>query len=165
MRLEIPNKGHKKNYEELVSEWKEYEDISDIAPWALFYWENFEDFLTTIEEYKTNSPTGVNSSLFFLLDNDYIVWAIDIRHTIDSPILKEIWGHIWYGISPKYRKKWYATKILELWLIETKKLWIKEVLMTCTVDNIASIKVIEKNLWVFERKSKFGNFNRYLINL
>jgi hypothetical protein len=32
MRLEIPNKGHKKNYEELVSEWKEYEDISDVAP-------------------------------------------------------------------------------------------------------------------------------------
>lgn len=166
MKLELPQSKHKEQYEQLVKEWGEFEDINETSPWALFYWNNFEEFLEKVGDFRLNSPKWfVNSSLFFLVDNENIIWAIDIRHSIESPVLKEKWWHIWYWIVPKYRKQWYATKMLELWLIEAKKIWLKKVLITCTTNNIASNKVIQKNWWIFERKSDDWKLNRYWINL
>jgi predicted acetyltransferase len=55
--------------------------------------------------------------------------------------------------------------MLELWLIEAKKLWIQKALLTCDIDNIWSNKVILKNGWVFERVTIDGTVNRYWIEL
>lgn len=166
MKLELPELKHKKDYEQLIKEWSEFEDINETSPWALFYWNNFEEFLDKVGNYRTNSPEWfVNSSLFLLVDDYNIIWAIDIRHSIESPVLNEIWGHIWYWIRPKYRKQWYAREMLKLWLVEVKKLWIGKVLITCTFDNIASNKIIQNNWGIFERKSNDWKMNRYWIEL
>lgn len=165
LKLEFPNISHKNNYEKLINEWSKVEDLKEISPWALFIWDSFDDFLRLTRLYVKNSPRWVNSTLFFLINNEEIIWWIQIRHSLWNKILIEKWWHIWYWIAPKYRKKWYATKMLELWLIESKKLWLEKILITCDIDNIGSKKIIEKNWWVFERFTIDGKINRYWIDL
>lgn len=133
----------------------------------MFYGDSFEGFLAEVEKYRGNSPTWINSTLFFLIDDENILWWIDIRHSINHPNLIKSWWYIGYWISPIHRKKWYATTMLKLWLLEAKKLWIDKVLIVCDIDNIGSNKVIQKNGWVFESEITFEwkKKNRYWINL
>jgi predicted acetyltransferase len=60
-------------------------------------------------------------------------------------------GHIGYDVSPEYRKRGYGTEILRLALREIRKYNIDDLLITCSEDNIASCKIIEKNGGVFEK--------------
>jgi predicted acetyltransferase len=100
------------------------------------------------------------------VENERILWAIQIRHSIDHPRLIEVGGHIGYGIRPSERGKWYATEMLRLWLLEAKKLWLEKVLITCHDDNIASAKVIENNGGAFERYAYRDEkkYRRYWVN-
>ncbi len=164
MKLEFPNKSHKEAYWKLIKRWWEVEKIPT-DPSALFRWKDFDEFLKLMKEDVYNSAWWVNAHLFFLCDWDKILWAIQIRHHIDHPNLIEKWWHIWYWIAPEFRKKWYGTEILKLWLIEAKKLWIDKALITCDIDNIWSNKITKKSLWVFERKTKCWKGNRYWIEL
>ena len=164
LKLEFPIKKHKQFYYNHIKEWWNYEN-SIIAPSRLFYWDNFEDFLKAVTDDVINSNQWANAHLFFLIEECEIIWAIQIRHHINHPNLIEEWWHIWYWIAPKFRKKWYATKMLELWLIETKKLWLEKILITCNIDNIWSSKVILNNWWIFERLTKNWLKKRYWIDL
>jgi len=161
MKLEFPQEKHKKAYEELIEEWLNINE----APRILSSSYDFERFLREIKLYKTKSPTWINVSLYFLVEWKEIVWALDIRHHINHPNLIEKWWHIWYWIAPKFRRKWYATKMLELGLVEAKKIWLEKVLITCDSDNIWSKKVIERNWWIFERLTKDWVSDRYWIEL
>jgi len=165
MKLEFPEEKHKIAYEKLMKEWSKKEIISDISPYSISRWHNFDNFLKEVEDYLNNKEKAVNSSTFFLVKNNEILWVIDIRHHINHKNLIEKWWHIWYWIAPKFRKKWYATKMLELWLIEARKIWLEKVLITCWISNIASKKVIEKNWGIFERLTKDWTMNRFWINL
>lgn len=69
-----------------------------------------------------------------------MVGVVRVRHQDVSTA-----GHIGYDISPCYRNKGYGTQILKLALSEAKKIGLKEVMITCNIDNIASRKIIEKN--------------------
>ena len=172
MKLEFPNETHKDRYEKLIKIWWELENLDDMSPWALFHGDNFEEFLEITNEYKINGRSWVNSDLYFIIDDiNNLVWSIQLRHTINNPILKEFWGHIWYWVAPEFRKKWYANKALKLLLIKATELWLEKILITSEISNIASIKVIEKNGWIFERVSdkkefeEYWKFNRYWIEL
>jgi len=164
MKLEFPQEKHKKAYKELIEEWWKFEKIPT-DPTRLFSKDNFNDFLKSIITDKANSELWVNAHLFFLIENNEILWAIQIRHHINHTNLIESGWHIWYWIAPKFRRKWYATKMLELWLIEAKKIWLEKVLITCDSDNIWSKKVIERNWWIFERLTKDWVADRYWIEL
>ena len=146
MKLEKPNILHKEKYLDLIAKWSKEEDISQTSPGALFQWENFEKFLEIINNQRVNFPgEKVPAQLYFGIVWNEIVWAIDIRFHINNEFLLQYGWHIWYGISPLYRRKWYATKMLWLALEECKKLNISKALVTCYTDNIASAKTIEKN--------------------
>lgn len=135
----------------MIQEWGSFEKIPT-SPGRLFAWENFQEFLTEIQQDVVDNYRWVNSTLFFLMDDQKILWAIQVRHHIDHPNLRETGWHIGYGIRPSERRKWYATKMLELWLSEAKKLWIEQVLISCDYDNIASEKVILNNGWIFRKE-------------
>jgi len=166
MKLEFPNISHKDRYKKMISKWWKLENLDKMSPWALFLGDNYEKFLEITNEYKKNWKSWVNSDLYFLIDNlENIVWAIQLRHHINHKNLIEKWWHIWYWIAPEFRKKWYATKMLELWLIEARKIWLEKVLITCSISNIASKKVIEKNWGIFERLTKDWTMNRFWIKL
>jgi predicted acetyltransferase len=58
-----------------------------------------------LEEEVTDNKNGVNSHLFFLVENGRILGSVQIRHHINHPNLIETGGHIGYGIRPSERKK------------------------------------------------------------
>lgn len=164
LQLEFPNLSHKQPYLDMISEWASFETVPT-SPGRLFVGENFEDFLSLIEKDVTVNPDGVNSHLFFLVEEGRILGAIQIRHSIDHPRLIEVWGHIGYGIRPSERGKWYATEMLRQALLEAQKIGLEKVLITCLDDNVASAKVIENNGGIFERFAErdWKQFRRYWI--
>ena len=151
LRLEIPNTSHEKEYNNMIKEWEDFEKIPT-SPSLLFKWDNYQDFLSIMDsvrkwEYGIYTP----SSVFFLVEKDKILGWIDIRHNIIHPKLRDYSGHIGYWIRPSERAKWYATKMLELWLQEAKKIWLSRVMISCLQENIASAKVVKKNWWKLEQ--------------
>jgi len=167
LRLVFPNTSHKEEYLSMIEEWKSHELPS--SPGALFQWQTFEEFLQLIiNAPKKGNRLWVPASLFFLINQENrILWAIHIRHHINHPNLIETWWHIGYGIRPSERWKWYAKQMLKLALLESRKLWLEKVLITCDDDNIASSKVIESNGWIFERYTEieWEKLRRYWIDL
>ena len=67
-----------------------------------------------------------------------------LRHGL-VPHLKKEGGHIGYHIRPSERNQGYGTRILGLTLDKARELGLSEVRVTCDQDNIASVRVIEKN--------------------
>jgi predicted acetyltransferase len=84
-------------------------------------------------------------------NSDYVVWA----------------GHIGYGIRPSARRCGLATWAVGRMLDEARALRLDRVLAVCAVDNIASVKTIERCGGVFEgiRDTKFGPARRYWIEI
>jgi len=84
-------------------------------------------------------------------DDDYVRWA----------------GHIGYGIRPSSRRRGLATWAVMRMLDEARVLGLDRVLAVCAVDNVASVKTIERCGGVFEsiRDTKFGPARRYWIEL
>lgn len=143
--LEFPNISHKSAYLEMIEEWKNFED-TPTSPSALFRGENFEEFLKITEQNTQANSLGIPATLFFFMNDNDILWAIQIRHHTNHPNLsREGWagGHIGYGLRPSARGKWLAREMLTLGLIEAWKLWITEVLISADEDNPASWKTIE----------------------
>jgi predicted acetyltransferase len=128
-----------------------------LIPFTLQYdTTNFQNYIARLDNCKKGiglPESFVPNSTFWLVDeNKEILGTTDIRHSLTKSLYNE-GGHIGYGIRPSERKKGYATKILELVLVEAKKLQITKALITCDKDNIASKKVILKNNGVFYKEN------------
>ena len=137
-----PNKEYKNSFEDYVSTYKRINDSHYFNKYKKAL-ENFSDYLDDIYNYSNgiNLPQGeAITSTFWLINKNKVVGVIRIRHQE-----VEYAGHIGYDISPDYRNKGYGSEILKLALEKTEKIGIKEVVLTCTIDNIASKKIIEKN--------------------
>ncbi|MNJ63598.1 hypothetical protein D3C77_595130 [compost metagenome] len=109
----------------------------------------------------------VNSSTFWLVNQDRrLLGVINIRHRLNNNLL-EIGGHIGYGIRPSERKKGYATELLRLALLEAQKLGIAKALVTCDKDNIGSAKAIIKNDGVLDSEAIINGIEiqRYWIEI
>ncbi|MBQ2980706.1 MAG: GNAT family N-acetyltransferase [Lachnospiraceae bacterium] len=121
---------------------------------------NYKEYADWIElviecEKPKNEFLGVQASTYFAINEDEeIVGCIELRHSLNEN-LAIIGGHIGYSVCPKERRRGYATKMLELVLHEARKLGIEKVLLTCDVDNIASIKTIIKNGGIMEKESPY----------
>ena len=163
-QLEFPNLSHKQSYLEMISEWASFETVPT-SPGRLFGWE-FRGFPFYHSERYHRESKWRQFHLFFLLENERILWAIQIRHHIDHPHLIETGGHIGYGIRPRREREVICDRDASLGTSRSKKLWIERVLITCYDDNIASAKVIENNGGVFEIRWKEGKkLRRYWIIL
>lgn len=128
-------------------------------------WRDFDAYAESIE-VKEGDDRLVPDSTFFCLDTDrnIFVGAVNIRHRLNAGLLRS-GGHIGDGIRPSERGKGLGTSMIALALEECDKLGIKDVLMCCDDDNIASARTIEKNGGVLENKVTYddGTVRRYWI--
>ena len=109
--------------------------------------EDFAEFLNQLEMYRTgvNLPEGyVGYSAFYLFDGEKLLGSGNLRHELNEN-LAVYGGHIGYTVRPSERGKGYGSLILQLTLEKARKLGFKKVFITCDADNIASVKIIEKN--------------------
>jgi len=144
MKLTTPSTKYKHSYLEAISEPESKTRV--VPPPRPIYGESFDDFVKsrTNLSIAQNFTDRVPMTEFWLVDDDVFIGRTSIFHYLNSHLL-EIIGHVGYWIRPTKRKMGYGKKILELALIEARKMGIKDVLVTCDVDNLASKKVIEAN--------------------
>ena len=102
-----------------------------------------------------------SDTLFAVREEDKkIVGAIEIRHSIDHPLLEKYGGHIGFIVLPSERGKGYAPIILKKGLDYCKDvLHLPKVMISSYADNIASIKTIVNcgGIKKDERKDALGN--------
>lgn len=147
MRLVKLTKEYKAEYLEMLEGWGKIENYKEQSPFPLsFDTADFDNFIGQIEKLENNPDDHfVPSSTYCLMNEEgKFVAMSNLRHYLNER-LKQMGGHIGYGTRADMRGKGYATKILELTLVEAKKLGIEEVFVTCYVGNIASNKTIQKN--------------------
>lgn len=72
LQLEFPNLSHKQSYLDMIQEWTAFESVPT-SPGRLFVGENFEAFFETIQKDITENPNGVNSHLFFFVEDGRIL--------------------------------------------------------------------------------------------
>jgi predicted acetyltransferase len=151
-QLILPSVKYKDSYLSAVREYK----AENLLNYRTININDLEkDFEKYIEDIKNQSkgiglPQGhVPHTVFWLVDDEGYIGKLDLRHYLND-YLKVIGGHIGYNIRPTRRRQGLGKLILKLGLEEAKKRGIKEVVITCDVDNVASSKIIEANGGQFE---------------
>ena len=95
-------------------------------------------------------PNHVPSTFLFAFVATRIVGRVSIRHSLNA-FLERVGGHIGYVVVPEFRRRGYATRILQLSLqIASERIGNSRVLMTCDDDNLGSIKTIERRGGILE---------------
>ena len=109
-----------------------------------------DDFNDSVRRAKDHAcgiglPEGwVPASTYWLICKNRITGTCNLRHQLND-FLRNYGGHIGYSICPTQRNKGYGTKLLAFALEKARALGIKQVLVTCSDDNIPSARIIEKN--------------------
>jgi predicted acetyltransferase len=117
------------------------------------------------DQAKTIGASKHRCTYRWIVDSDRVLGGIALRHGDDDYVR---WaGHIGYGIRPSARRHGLATWALSRMLDEARLLGLDRVLAVCAVNNVASVKTIERCGGVFEsiRDTKFGPARRFWIEL
>lgn len=92
-----------------------------------------------------NRPSPkVPFTLYWMTVDDRVVGHAILRHKL-TDATRRVGGHIGYAIHPNERGKGYGTHLLHLMLEKAKEQGLREVLMTCNANNLASQKIIQLN--------------------
>lgn len=133
--------------------------------------ESFSRWLEVIAQYsnpQTVPNNFVPSTQFVTVrkSDGKIVGMVNVRHYLNDDLLFR-GGHIGDCVRESERNKGYGTSQIALALEYCKTLGIDKVLITCSEDNIASRRTIEKNGGVLENKIEVdGNVKlRFWIDL
>jgi predicted acetyltransferase len=128
--------------------------ISDSFPFLLG-WEapmSWSTFLRSNQEQRqglnpsTYRVRGVQLGAFV---DGALVGRASLRFELNE-FFAERGGHVGYGVAPAQRRKGYATEILHQALVVLRAEGVERVLVTCSSDNVASARTIEKNGGVYE---------------
>lgn len=173
LKLVLPNNNNKSNYLDFINECKK--DIKMNGFEYCFPISTNDsidnDIISLINRHKgINLPDGwVPDSVLFMFDelNNTIIGIVSIRHSLTNT-LKFRGGNIAYYIKPSQRNKGYANKILSLALKYCNEmLCLDKVLITCSKNNIGSIKTILNNGGILHSEDidNKEEFQRYYINI
>lgn len=142
MRLERPSMKWRREHIAYMKEW----DEDRMTPSSFHLNESipYETYLEELAVKEAGHGNRVPNTNYFLVDDERIIGMVNIRHGLND-YLRQVDGHIGYGIRPSERRKGYATYLLSEALNITDQLGIRSVLVTCNEDNISSAAVIVKN--------------------
>lgn len=107
----------------------------------------FPAFLARVRDEREGHgllPEGVPVSRFWLVREHQILGSSRLRHRL-TPELEQLGGNIGYDIRPSARRRGLGTTLLRLTLKRAQAIGLTRVRITCDADNVASIRVIEKN--------------------
>ncbi len=149
---EITKKEHLAFVEEFLNEGV------GVTPYAAgLNGKTFEELVVLSNNYAKGileNPDFVTTSTYYLLEEERVIGAVNIRHYLNDYLLKH-GGHIGYGVRLSERRKGYATKLLLFALEKMKELGVHSVLVTCDKDNPGSLKTIINCGGVFENEILF----------
>jgi predicted acetyltransferase len=115
--------------------------------------DGFARYVAALREEELEAgrrPEGfVPGTWYWYVDAGTYLGRIQIRHRL-TPHLREVGGHIGYGVRPTARRNGHATAMLRDVLPHARALGLDRVLVTCDTTNIGSRKVIEANGGEFE---------------
>jgi predicted acetyltransferase len=87
---------------------------------------------------------GVPVTELWFVDGTTYLGTVIIRHRL-TPALERAGGHIGYHVVPGHRRRGHATQMLAQTLGVCQQLGLRQILVTCAVDNRGSRRVIEAN--------------------
>ena len=106
------------------------------------------EYASWVEKIRRNASQGDEawgkSLLYLCFAGEQLAGLLSIRYELPES-QKKIYGDIGYGVRPSERNKGYATGMLQYALSVCKEKGMDKVLLGCYKDNIASVRVIEKN--------------------
>lgn len=128
-----------------LKDW-EGEDLS----WFTFDWREGIDFSSHLERLELNKkgvnlPQGfVANTMFYGFLGDEIIGRVHVRHELNQFLL-ERGGHIGYALAPRFRNKGLSFAMVSAVLpYLSDKLELDKVLITCSKENLPSVRLIEK---------------------
>jgi len=115
----------------------------------------------------TPPPGRVHATNRWITEDTTCLGSIELRHAIDHPLLREAGGHIGYNVRPDHRGRGIAGWALGRTLDRARSMGMDRVLLTCSPENAASARIIEKAGGVLEevRETALGPKRRYWIVL
>lgn len=156
--LVLPDVRYKESYLSALSEYNAEGRFPELSQEEIA--NDFESYVEKIKGYARGEhlPEGhVPDTHYWLVEGDEYIGQTSVRHSLTDH-LREIGGHIGYVIRPSKRKQGYGKLILKLGLEKAKEMGIKNVRVTCDVDNLGSRKIIEANGGVFENSVPHEGF-------
>lgn len=110
-------------------------------------------------------PEGYVPATEYILVNDAgeYVGIFNLRHELNEYLANHA-GHIGYGIAKKYRGQGYASRGLVLALQEAKKHDIHTAYLSVNKDNLASLKVQQKNGAYIDHEDENEFYTRIVID-
>jgi predicted acetyltransferase len=110
--------------------------------------DDFDAYLARVERFRdaARTPVGWVPGTEFWLDDDggEIVGCVRLRFWL-TPSLEVEGGHIGYDVRPSSRGRGFGTAALRLVLPEAQRRGLERVRVTVDSDNVASVKIIERN--------------------
>lgn len=100
--------------------------------------------LKYVSKYKDNDPDGWGLSYVYdviVLSSNRVIGRCDLR--LGQTKTLDLAGHIGYTIYVPYRGHHYAAKACQLLFKQAAYLKMKELIITCNTDNIASYRTCE----------------------
>ncbi|HEY0645038.1 MAG TPA: GNAT family N-acetyltransferase [Nocardioides sp.] len=151
--LVLPTTSVRESFLEAMDEFvAEGAENSQTAAWIEHNapgWQDPDAFATFVEavradaEEDTPRPAGhVPCTTLWWVDGDDYLGRIAIRHRL-TDFLREVGGHIGYDVRPTRRREGHASAMLRQSLPWALELGIDRALVTCDLDNVGSIRVIE----------------------
>jgi predicted acetyltransferase len=109
------------------------------------------DFASFVERRRTvRERWGVPVTERWFVDGTTYLGTVIIRHHL-TPVLEREGGHIGYHVVPGHRRRGHATQMLAEAVVVCQRLGLRQVLVTCPLDNLGSRRVIEANGGALDR--------------
>ena len=146
LELVEPTLAHAPSLVAMVSEYRSvgerrYHDLQTLSSaQAAQYVANLSARARTFDP----KPTHVQQLTYWLMRGETIIGSSRLTPTL-TPALYVWGGNISYDIRPSERRKGYGTELLALTIDRARVHGLPAVRLMCYQDNIASIKIIERN--------------------
>ena len=112
-------------------------------------WSAYVDAQEACRLGRDLAPGRVPATFLVAEAGGEIVGRSSIRHVLNEYLASD-GGHTGYCVLPDFRRRGYATTILQQSLVIARALGIDRILVTCDDDNVGSAEVIERCGGVFE---------------